>query len=243
MNTRRIAVVAVLVLTGCAIAKTAREPKVTRMGGNTDVAPSSQPSQAALTMPPAIPTANNPVNAATTGTLALASGRVVSYSKIISIQMDSIALATERGKVLVAAYSLSPEIQNTIKQVKRLGITVRGKLEKLTAEGIFVRDGARMAEREANYVPQGKNMTGRTETVWHQMENEQEFFVLTGFHDATASVVNGTQWKGMIYPAGSYSFTVPADNHHAEPYERTRTCYAYTPEEAVLWQQNHPDKR
>jgi len=237
MKTNVVFVLAVLCMTVAVVAKDAPKPgggKAIRMGTTTDT-PTAVPST-----PPTAPSSpgnsSGVIMGSTTDTITLASGRVVTYSGIAKVEAESITFVTPAGKVFVANSSLPTDIQNTIKLIKRLRTEVRGQVGKLNADGIFIRQLESKTEQAKRLVPDSKRMTGRTEIIWKFLASE--IFILGGYHDVTAGVANGSDWKGIIYPAGSYRVKTPIPNY--PEHETKYVCYAYTPEEAALWARNHP---
>lgn len=177
---------------------------------------------------------------ATADTITLDSGRVVTYTGIAGAGMDIITFITPTGSVLIATASLPSDLQNAIEVTKWRGKEVRGQIGKLNADGIFVRDVKYKAEPAKSNVPEGKRMPRHAEADWIWLNGGQEIFVLGGHPDVTAGVANRSDWKGYIYPAGSYIVHRPTPQNPT--HTTTRSCYAQTPEEAALWARNHPSE-
>ena len=176
----------------------------------------------------------------TTDTITLLSGRVLTYTGIANAAMDIITFSTPTGSVMVATASLPSDIQSAIEMTKWRGKEVRGQIGKLNADGMFVRDVKYKAEPAKSTAPEAKRRPGLAEADWIWLNGGQEIFVLGGHTDVTAGVAISSDWKGYIYPAGSYIVHSPTPQNPTHTI--TRNCYAQTPEEAALWARNHPSE-
>jgi len=174
--------------------------------------------------------------------LALQNNQELVYQKVLKVVPgDSLLLLTGAGQVRVPFYRLSPATQQAIQQMKRQGLKVRGEVDRLLGVGLLLRHAQYETEQRVapSYYNPVKRMDGNTERAWAYISHYHPVLVLLDSRDPAKTLSSGMAWQGLLYPAGSYAENNP------EPYGYPRTlnykCFALTPEEAVLWVQNHPE--